>query len=751
MRRAFKGLILGLMIGLAGSLLGLSPYGTVFERNVGLDWLFKTRGEIDPPPGVAVIAIDGTTGVRLDIPALPRDWPRSIHGELVDALVQYGASAIVFDIDFRRVRHPVEEQKFAEAVRRSDRVVLFQHLSGKGQRVEDASGKILGSVWVEELVSPIPALTGAARGLGPFPLPKLDAAVYEFWVFKSSAREAPTMPAVGFQLHALKAYPQFYRLLKNSGVTSQLELPESADKISSPEDLRKLMTGVRATLVAEPVLANNLVQELNAPWVQSESAEVLHLLKSLVAMYLGDNERYLNFYGSPGTVKTIPYHAVIKGPDGNTTAEDLDLTNKVAFVGFSDLYDPGQPDRFYTVFTDEDSIDLSGVEIAATAFGNLLHDQSLRIPGAGTTLAILVGFGIVIAWLAYLAPAILGVPVSIVVVGGYAFYAQYIFNDSYLWLPLATPVLVQFPLALFVGLLIQYLRERHQVQHISEAIKLYVPDAVSKALANEDLKPENIDQVSFSTCLATDMQGFSTLAENMDPGELAEFLNDYFDSLAQPLRNHDATVTEFRADAIMCAWTGQPSDIDVRRKPILASLEAADAIEDFKARHDAFEASLRIGLETGEVYVGHSGGGGHFVYSIVGDCANTASRIEGLNKHLSTDVLATESVIEGIDDLLMRPLGQFVFVGKTEPLPIIEILSLATDATALETELCERFAAGFDLFMKAEWKKASKEFKSILKSFPHDGPSRFYFSQCQQRINATSLPDNPYIITMTEK
>jgi adenylate cyclase len=743
MRRAFKGLILGLMIGLAGSLLGLSPYGTVFERNVGLDWLFKTRGEIDPPPGVAVIAIDGTTGVRLDIPALPRDWPRSIHGELVDALVQYGASAIVFDIDFRRVRHPVEEQKFAEAVRRSDRVVLFQHLSGKGQRVEDASGKILGSVWVEELVSPIPALTGAARGLGPFPLPKLDAAVYEFWVFKSSAREAPTMPAVGFQLHALKAYPQFYRLLKNSGVTRQLELPESADKISSPEDLRKLMTGVRATLVAEPVLANNLVQELNAPWVQSESAEVRHLLKSLVAMYLGDNERYLNFYGSPGTVKTIPYHAVIKGPDGNTTAEDLDLTNKVAFVGFSDLYDPGQPDRFYTVFTDEDSIDLSGVEIAATAFGNLLHDQSLRIPGAGTTLAILVGFGIVIAWLAYLAPAILGVPVSIVVVGGYAFYAQYIFNDSYLWLPLATPVLVQFPLALFVGLLIQYLRERHQVQHISEAIKLYVPDAVSKALANEDLKPENIDQVSFSTCLATDMQGFSTLAEHMNPGELAEFLNDYFDSLAQPLRNHDATVTEFRADAIMCAWTGQPSDIDVRRKPILASLEAADAIEDFKARHDAFEASLRIGLETGEVYVGHSGGGGHFVYSIVGDCANTASRIEGLNKHLSTDVLATESVIEGIDDLLMRPLGQFVFVGKTEPLPI--------DATALETELCERFAAGFDLFMKAEWKKASKEFKSILKSFPHDGPSRFYFSQCQQRINATSLPDNPYIITMTEK
>ena len=751
MKRVIKSLVLGTIIGLLGGLLSLSTYGTVFERSIGLDWLFNTRGEINPPPGVVVIAIDGTTGVRLDIPELPRDWPRSIHGELVDALVKYGASAIVFDIDFRRVRSPVEEQKFAQAAGRSDRVVLFQHLTGKGQRVEDSSGKILGRVWVEELVSPIPSLRNAARGMGPFPLPKLDAAVYEFWVFKSSAREAPTMPAVGFQLHALKAYPQFYRLLKNSGVTRQMELPEFADRITSAEDLRKLMTGVRATLVAEPVLVNNLIQELSAPWVKSESAETRHLLKSLVAMYLGDNERYLNFYGPPGTVKTIPYHAVIKGPDGNTTAEDLDLSDKVAFVGFSDLYDPGQPDRFYTVFTDEDSIDLSGVEIAATAFGNLLHDQSLRIPEALTTLLILFVFGLAITLLIYFTPAIMGVPAAIILVGGYVFYAQFVFLDSYLWLPLATPVLVQFPLALFIGLLIQYLQQRHQVQHISEAIKLYVPEAVSKALVNEDLKPENIDQVSFSTCLATDMAGFSTLAENMGPGELAEFLNDYFDTLSQPLRDYDVTVTEFRADAIMCAWTGNQSDPEIRKKPILASLQAADAIEDFKARHDAFDASLRIGMEAGEVYVGHSGGGGHFVYSIVGDCANTASRIEGLNKHIGTQILATESLILDIDNLLTRPLGDFVFVGKTEPLSIVEILSLSSEATAKQSELCERFATGFDLFMRAEWKKASKEFKSILKDFPHDGAARFYLSQCQSRIKAESLPENPQVINMTQK
>jgi adenylate cyclase len=751
MRRGIKGLMLGMVIGLIGCLLGLSPYGTVFERSIGLDWLFSTRGKINSPPDTVVIAIDGLTGLRLGIPTLPREWPRSIHGELVDALVKLGASAIVFDIDFHKQRSPEYEQVFANAARRSQRVVLFQHLTGKRQPIEDKSGKIRGSVWVEELLSPVPVLAEASRGLGPFPLPKYEASVYEFWVFKSSAQEAPTMPAVGFQLYALKSYNQFRRLLNNSGIAKFIELPESVSDISSANDLRKLMTGIRKILSEEPALANNLILELGKPWVRDESIETQHLLKSLVGMYIGSNERYLNFYGPPGSIKTIPYHAVIKGQDPNITAEDLDLTNKVAFVGFSDFYDPGQPDRFYTVFTNEEGVDLSGVEIAATAFANLLHSQSLQIPDSQTTLLIIFSFGFLLALLIYFTPAILGVPVSIIIVAGYVLYAQIVFNDSYLWLPLATPVLVEFPLALFIGLLIQYLQQRHQVQHISEAIRLYVPEEVSNALASSDLGPENFNQVIFSTCLATDMQGFSTIAENMGPGELAEFLNDYFDTLSKPLRNHDVTVTEFRADAIMCAWTGQESDIEVRRKPVLASLQAADAIQDFKARHDAFDASLRIGLESGEVYVGHSGGGGHFVYSIVGDCANTASRIEGLNKHVGTQILATESIIEGIDNLLTRPIGRFVFVGKTEPLSIIEILSLANEATAQQSELCERFVQGLDLFMRAEWKTASSEFKTILKDFPHDGPSRFYFSQSQQRIGAVSLPDNPYIINMSAK
>ena len=751
MRRGIKGLLLGITIGLVGSLFGLSPYGISFERSVGLEWLFTTRSAVERPPEAVVIAIDGFTGAKLGIPELPREWPRSIHGKLVDSLVELGVSAIVFDLDFHKPRSAEDEQVFADSMKRSGRVVLFQQLIGKGHPLEDKTGKSHGDLWVEKLLSPVPVIAQAARGLGPFPLPRSEASVHEFWVFKSSAQEMATMPAVGFQIYSLKVFGQFSRLLGNSGVANFIPVPKSAADISSAAELREFMIGIRSAVTKNPKLRNKLLLELKMPWVNEESAGTRHLLRSLVSMYSGNDKRYLNFYGPPGSIETISYHSIIQNQGSDKSAQALKLAGKVAFVGYSDFYDPNQPDRFHTVFTRQKGFDLSGVEIAATAFANLLHDQSLRLPNALTMLVILFFFGFLVSSLIYFTPAILGVPAAVLISAGYVFFAQIQFDGSCLWLPLATPVLVLFPLALFVGLLAQYFGQRHKVQHISEAIRIYVPEEISRALISEDLMPEDTNRVSFSTCLATDMEGFTSISEKMEPGKLAEFLNDYFDTLARPMQDNNVTVTDFRADAIMCAWTGQESDAEIRRKPILASLQAVDAIEDFRARHNAFESALRIGMETGEVYIGHSGGGGNFGYRVVGDCVNTASRIEGLNKFLGTKILATEMLVEDFDEFLTRPMGQFVFVGKTSPLPIIEILRLSNEATQKQSELCERFAQAIDLFMLGDWEAAAGKFETILETFVNDGPSRFYLSQCQQRIGVAPASDDPFVIRMDAK
>jgi adenylate cyclase len=749
MRRSVKGLVAGVATALAGAVFGLTPAGVGFEQGVGLAWLFTIRGPLAPPPDMVVVAIDDRTGGHLGLSALPREWPRSIHARLIERLLERGASVIVFDLDFSRPKAPEHDLSFADAVAAADRVVLVEKLSGKRQAVADRNGRHQGFVWMEHVIPPMPHLAEAAKGLGPFPVPKMEVAVHEFWAFKPSLGDAPTMPAVAVQIRALDAYARWLGLLGEAGVPGVDDLPRDAGELARAPEVRQLMRKLRRAFQEDPTLGVKLEQALDR--VQDVSPRERRLVRALASLYQGGDHRYLNFYGPPGSITTIPYHAIVKGADPNIDTEALDLDGKIVFVGFSDLYDPGQPDRFYTVVTSPDGVDLSGVEIAATAFGNLLSDRCLRPTGPLMTASILVVFGGVMGAAVYLLPAITGVPLSLVLAALYATAVQLGFNMADLWAPLAIPLLVQLPLALFIGLLGQYLLERRQKQHATRAISYYLPEQLVRDLTEKSLDPSAMNKVAYSICFASDMAGFTTIAETMNPKDLALFLNDYFATLAEPLKRHKVDVTEFRADGVMCAWLAAQAEASVHRKAILAALEAVEAVARFKERHALRWYPLRIGLEAGTVYVGHAGGGGHFVYSIVGDCANTAARVEGLNKHLGTRLLATQAVVDGFDKLLLRPLGEFCFVGKSEPLPIVEILALNGAASEAQILLCERFAEALNLLRTGQWAKAADCFDAVLQDYPNDGPARFHLARCRRHLQASPPPEAPLIIRMDSK
>lgn len=749
-RRIVKGLAIGLLTGLAGALFALTDPGASFERNLGLSWLFKVRGPIAPPPEVMVLAIDGHTGEQLGLPRLPRDWPRAVHGKLVEKLTRQGASAIVFDMQFDKPRTARDDHAFSRAVNASDRVTLIELVTGKRQPLTDADGRSAGSVWVEELIKPLPGLAAAAKGLATFPLPKIDATVYEFWVFKESVGDAPTLPAVALQIHALQAYPAWLALQRQLRIPGLDTLPRSRAAVGKAEQLRAMMRTLRSVFENNPGLVTQLAARLGQRTAHQDPA-THKLLRALLGLYAGHPHRMLNFYGPPGTIETVPYQAVMKPAGGKAGGRKPDFRGKTVFVGFSDLYDPGHPDRFYTVFTNADGVDLSGVEIAATAFGNLLTDRSIIPATPAQTLTLLLGFGLIVSAAAYFLPALFGVPLAIVLALAYAAGAQWQFNAGDHWLPLATPLLAQFPVALFLGLLGQYLLERRRGKHISKALGYYLPASVARDLTENRRDAHAFNKVVYGTCFATDMSGFSTISEQLPPDQLALFLNDYFDTLARSLKRHQVSVTEFRADAIMCAWTAETPTTPVRMRAILGALDAVEAIGAFRERHDLLKATLRVGLATGNFYVGHAGGGGHFVFSIVGDTANTASRIEGLNKHVGTRILAAQPVVEDLGGLLLRPLGAFQFVGKSEAIPIVEIMATAATASDVQMKLAGRFGAALALFHAARWARAAEAFEALHAQFPDDGPTRFFLARCRYCLSGVELPDDPHVIRMEVK
>jgi len=745
MRRWIKGLIAGTVTAVVGVLLGLTPLGASFEQSVGLSWLFKLRGPIQAPGDVVVVAIDDQTGSHLGVSKLPREWPRSMHGRLVENLTRLGASAIVFDMDFQQPKLAEDDAAFGKAVADSGRVVLVEKLVGKRQKLMTSSGKQTGSVWVEQLALPIPALAATARGLGPFPLPKVQVAVHQFWAFKQSVGAA-TMPATALQIHLMPFYPHLARLLEKAGVSAPPLLGDSARASEMLAFMRKLRSVFNKNPELGKTLRAMLANENNLDIPSADRPRV----EALVGLYEGDDQRYLNFYGPPGSITTIPYHLVADQRKTDSEIKIPDLTGKVVFVGFSDLYDPGQPDRFYTVFTNDDGVDLSGVEIAATAYGNLLTDRSLHPPSILGEIIIVTMFGAIVGAIAYLLPAIAGVPLVLILAAGYGAGAQQIFAKADVWLPLAIPMLVQLPLALFGGLVVQYFLERGKKTRATRAIGLYLPEHLARDFTEKNLDQSALNRVTYSVCFASDMAGFTTISETLKPKELASFLNDYFETLSEPLRRQGVDVIEFRADGIMCAWTAEQPEPGIRRKALLAGLEAIEAIDGFKKRYPQFPQSLRIGVEDGMAYVGHAGGGGHFVYSIVGDCANTAARIEGLNKHLHTQLLASGSAMEGVEGFLCRFLGEFRFVGKTDPLPILEVLALEKSANESQRRLCEDFAIAMEELRLGRWREAGEAFETILRDYPEDGPSRFHLGRCR-RHEDVPLDESPWVVNMDAK
>jgi adenylate cyclase len=249
--------------------------------------------------------------------------------------------------------------------------------------------------------------------------------------------------------------------------------------------------------------------------------------------------------------------------------------------------------------------------------------------------------------------------------------------------------------------------------------------------------------------MVTDAQGFTTLAERMTPDDLTAFLDDYLGTLFTPARGLGGVVTDVVGDGMTCVFTAPQPERDCRARACRAALAIASAVAAFNRRQGPRALPTRIGLNAGWVRVGNVGGGGRFVYSVVGDVVNTASRIEQLNKQLGTLLLATDAVVSDLEEFPIRPLGRFRLLGKQEALALVELLGPADgDARA---SLLARFAEALAWFQAERWAEAAAAFERVLAAAPDDGPSHFYLEHCRRQLAGAPPPPEPGVIRLERK
>ena len=682
--------ILALVVALSGAALGLSPWGVALEENLGLDTLFRWRGARPPPPEVAIVALDREAAAELGLPNRPDQWPRRYHARLVEALSRQGAAVIVFDLLFAVARGE-DDRRFSEAMARAGNVVLFERLEG------GAVGD--GQAWLEQRLPPLPIFANAARGLAPFPLPKIPVQVRAYWTFKAEAGDIPTIPIVALQLYAQQRWREAF-----SAVEGPAEEP-------AWQTLRRHILA-RHTQINP---ATNPAVEVLAEWA--------HVLDA----YRG-NSRYLNFYGPPRSIPTLHYSEVLNA------SHSMDLRGKVVFVGLSELHLQTQDDSYYTVFTRVDGVDLAGVEIAATAFANLLHGEAIEAPSPLYTLLTLIGIGVALGLLcmllspAWAGLALLGLAML------YAGFAYRGFVTEQQWWPLAIPLLGQLPAAYFGALAWRYADSLRARRALTQAVGYYLPaDAVQTLLGG----PATIaagGRLLQGVCLCTDAQHYTDLSENLSPDELSEIINAYYATLFAPVRQRGGVISDVVGDSMLALWTNPDDRADTRAHACHAALAISSALAQQRAQRQRCALPTRMGIHCGEILLGNVGALDHFEYRALGDTVNTASRIQSLNKQLGTWILVSDAVLRGVAHMSRRPLGAFLLAGKRKPLQLYELIGEAEAQEPTINSLHEQFAEALAAFQAGHWPKAHALFHAILTRHPQDGPSRYFAMLCHQYL-----------------
>ncbi len=185
------------------------------------------------------------------------------------------------------------------------------------------------------------------------------------------------------------------------------------------------------------------------------------------------------------------------------------------------------------------------------------------------------------------------------------------------------------------------------------------------------------------TFLFTDIAGFTSFSEKVEPTALVRVLNEYFDETCSIVLRHGGTIDKIVGDALHVMFNAPTDQADHAQRAVDCALELADYCAEFASRRAATGMSFgktRIGVNTGPAVVGNFGGRTRFDYTAYGDSVNSAARLEGANKFLGTRICISRSTRDLCSNLRFRPVARLLVLGRVEAIEVYEPLNCPEQA-----------------------------------------------------------------------
>ncbi len=253
--------------------------------------------------------------------------------------------------------------------------------------------------------------------------------------------------------------------------------------------------------------------------------------------------------------------------------------------------------------------------------------------------------------------------------------------------------------------------------------KYLAPEVVEYLLNHPDAQALGGQRRELSV-LFSDLAGFTTLSESLEPEAVVGLLNQYFTEVSRRVVARGGTIDKYLGDAVMAFFGAPVPRADHAAGACLAALDHLEALRVLSARWGKDVLSVRIGVNTGEMIVGNIGGEEGQDYTVIGDAVNLASRLEGVNKEYGTRIIVAESTILAAGDVVeSRELDRVRVKGKTLAVGIYEVLAeKGAVAPALRTCVAA-YTRGLAAHRAGDFPAAIAYFAEALHAQPGDGPS----------------------------
>ncbi len=343
--------------------------------------------------------------------------------------------------------------------------------------------------------------------------------------------------------------------------------------------------------------------------------------------------------------------------------------------------------------------------------------------------------------------------VGIVIVVGTS-VALFVF--ARLYLPIVAPVATLL-LAAVAQAVVKYIEVGKEKAYIRNAFNHYLSADVISQIMDDPSKLELGGEKKMLTAMFTDVKGFSTISEALDPQDLVRLLNRYLSEMSDIVLQAQGTIDKYEGDAII-SFFGAPIEFKDHAVRACRSAIRMKKIENYLNDHflenqlSPGPLNTRIGINTGDMIVGNMGTQNRMDYTIMGHSVNLAARLEGVNKQYGTWILASEMAFEKTGDAFLgRKLDRVRVVGVSEPIRLYEVMDESELAPEASKQLAEEFDNARELFENQEFSEAMSVLKRLRSDFPDDGPTVTYRDRCSKFMRNPPPKNWDGVFNMTRK